>query len=237
MGCNTSKPDVSGASQLMELAPRIAGQEPPVPELDRATLLGALNNVALYLQSKGANITIVAVGGAVNTILLQSRATTHDVDFYNVALSQKEIALLRGAMAQAQKHDKTLSNEWLNNRTVLFIPKAQRKILTDEAMQQRDVVFGQPGLTVLAAPWKYAFCAKLDRLAGTALGGSRPYDLSDAASYLHQHLQKYRLGSVQRTQVEAWARGYQTSVTPSLLDAVNTNSQTKFGFAPIDMDN
>lgn len=51
-------------------------------ELDRQTLEGALDSMAQYIRSRGQNITVISTGGAVNTILLQTRQSTHDVDFF-----------------------------------------------------------------------------------------------------------------------------------------------------------
>ena len=66
----------------------------------------------------GENITLVAVGGAVNTILLQSRATTQDVDFFCKLLVQPHLEVLRSAGQYAvERSSVPLSKDWLNNAT------------------------------------------------------------------------------------------------------------------------
>ncbi|PVH94215.1 hypothetical protein DM02DRAFT_732656 [Periconia macrospinosa] len=207
MGCNVSRPHAAHpAATLLELAPVMtAGHNNPLPDLDRETLLGALTNVAHYLNSQRANITVISVGGAVNTIFFETRRATHDVDFYNQQLRASDYNLIKLAMQYAQSRDTNLQSEWFNNRTILFIPKTQREYLTQQAFTQDEVVFQRPGLKVLAAPWDYAICAKLDRCAGAGLNQSKPYDYSDAATYLRRYLQIHNLVVVTRSQVYEWA--------------------------------
>ena len=52
----------------------------------------ALTSVAATLNSKKQNIVIIAVGGAVNTLLLHTRKSTGDVDFfYHTKTKHKDI--------------------------------------------------------------------------------------------------------------------------------------------------
>ncbi|KAK3055741.1 hypothetical protein LTS18_011786, partial [Coniosporium uncinatum] len=82
----------------------------PIPELDRDALWAALTDVAAFLRSKKLNITIIAVGGAVNTIFLQTRRSTHDVDFFSQGLSSKEVQLAQAAAQYAQGPSAQLQN-------------------------------------------------------------------------------------------------------------------------------
>lgn len=66
---------------------------------------------------------VISVGGAVNTIYLQSFSTTHDVDFSSNFPAAKDYEILLKATRKAIKKDRLLRGEWLNNRTVLFMPK------------------------------------------------------------------------------------------------------------------
>ena len=59
-------------------------------ELDRQTLETALKWMADFIDRQGQNITIIIVGGAVNTMLLQSRLSTHDVDFLGTNLNNDQ---------------------------------------------------------------------------------------------------------------------------------------------------
>jgi hypothetical protein len=68
---------------------------------------------------------------------------------------------------------------------MLFIPRNLRARLLAESIEQNYTVFSAPGLRVIAAPWSYAFLAKLDRMAGR---GGKPYHPEDAANYLQQYL-------------------------------------------------
>lgn len=54
-----------------------------------------------YLRQNNAQFTIVTVDGAVNTVLIQSRDTTHDVDFITPELAPPDLEFLRSAMLYA----------------------------------------------------------------------------------------------------------------------------------------
>lgn len=51
-------------------------------DLGRNTLIQTFNRMGEYLDRQGITARVVAVGGAVNTIHLRSRQSTHDVDFF-----------------------------------------------------------------------------------------------------------------------------------------------------------
>ncbi|KAI2785757.1 hypothetical protein POX_h09516 [Penicillium oxalicum] len=155
-------------------APRDQTISPPT--LTRKNLTDALQNVADYLASKKQNITLIIVGGAINTLLLQSRTHTHDVYFFNDSLTAAEVKCLSKVAKSALKNNQELGSEWLNNRTVLFIPAHIRRVLMAEAIGQHTIVFQALGLTALAAPWEYLFCAKTDRLSGHGNSTVQPYD-------------------------------------------------------------
>ena len=239
MGCNLSTPTKNPASTLLEIAPDRPGAQQAIPELDRTTLLQALSRVAKYLHSKKANITIICVGGAVNTIFLQSRTSTHDVDFFNQALTKDQLQLLIAAARDAQSRIKVLQNEWINNRTILFIPRDKQRSLTEEAIRQNEVIFDEPGLKVLAAPWLYACCAKIDRVvgssAGTALSDAQPYDVPDAAGYLHRYLELNRRNIIARTDIEAESARFGMRVSPQVLQAVENEFRTRYGKRGIEL--
>ncbi|EAQ88160.1 hypothetical protein CHGG_04779 [Chaetomium globosum CBS 148.51] len=112
------------------------------------------------------------------------------------------------AAKDAVGRDPQLNEGWFNNHTVFFIPQAQRDALTDQAFAQNEVIFQHGGLRVLAAPWKYAFCCKIDRLAGGGVAAAQSYDLSDAVHYLARYLAQQKLTSVPLATVKQWFTGY-----------------------------
>ncbi|KAI1810055.1 hypothetical protein GGS20DRAFT_580207 [Poronia punctata] len=208
------------ANTLRELAPRrTPGQEVPIPNLTRDVLLKALSNVASFIKKKGGDVTVVAVGGAVNTIHLQSRMVTHDVDFFNSHMTAQEIALL---------------GDWFNNRTILFMPRAQAASLTDQAFAQHEVIFHERGLKVLAAPWNYAFCCKVDRISGGGIHGAREYDLDDACHYLLQYLRSTQTARIKQSTIYTWFSTYElrwNAQVGGTLDRVSMNCRNKFNMA------
>lgn len=163
----------------------------------------------------------------------QNRQSTHDVDFYNHNLRQTDYEIILKAVQYAKSKDKTLQGEWFNNRTILFIPKAQRENLTRQAIAQNEIVFEKPGLKIVAAPWNYAICAKLDRCAGAGIVQPRPYDYSDAATYLHRYLEIFKLQSIPRSEVVKWASDYETTVNDTVLAELNSRFNAMYGLNPI----
>ncbi|KAI0768156.1 hypothetical protein BD413DRAFT_605616 [Trametes elegans] len=186
MGCIVSR---NGADTLRDIVNRPGGEVEHAFTRDEInTLLGI---VAQKLAARGRDITIVAVGGAVNTVLLRSRQTTQDnKDITDVIRVATDVAIARG-----------IGQHWLNNHTVIFVQEAQIVALYAEALQQNVPLFHAPGLRVLAAPWRYALIAKLDRLMKP---GPKPYDLTDAVAYLGQIVSRARQ-PVQRATLHAWA--------------------------------
>lgn len=234
MGCGFSNPSQTVAGdQLLELAPNPTGTQQPSPDLDRDTLLAALGNVANYLHRKKAQMTVFAIGSAVNTIFFQTRQTTHDVDFFNQNLTKSDGQLIQAVSRYAQSKNGSLQSEWLNNRTIIFIPKDQRERLTQDAILQNEVIFDAPGLQVLAAPWNYAFFAKLDRIAGSS--GSTQYDIFDAADYLHRYLTIHHLATIKQSEVQEWARLFGTRISAELIQDLNAEYQRKHGRTAIDI--
>ena len=76
-------------------------------ELNRKSLLAALTTMANYIDSHRQNITVVTVGGAVNTILLRTREATHDVDFFGTNINNNQRMLLDEAAKYAERHSGT----------------------------------------------------------------------------------------------------------------------------------
>ncbi|KAG5988237.1 hypothetical protein E4U54_004722 [Claviceps lovelessii] len=205
--------------------------DPPLPLLNRTVLLQALRTVAISVAEMGSNLTVIAVGGAVSTIYLQSRETTCDVDFFNAYLGPDDIKKLMTAARVAIKKNKSLGEDWLNNRAFFVVPNDKRQSLTEEAFSQREIIFEEPGLTVLAAPWNYAFCCKVDRIARSGHGDA--YDLDDAMHYLARYLRPFKqdLDQIPRDKIRAWFVRYSlewTASTDEALDRISERYTTYF---------
>jgi len=80
-----------------------------------------LNSVAATLNSKRVNVVIVAVGGAVNTLLLRTRESTTDVDFFYRTKTKHEDVTRVIVAADAATTKLKLGDQWLNNHTAVFI--------------------------------------------------------------------------------------------------------------------
>lgn len=86
-----------------------------------------------------------------------------------------------------------------------FLPLRQEGLIATlyaEAITQGDIVFGQDGLTIYAAPWRYAFMTKLDRLSKPF---PRRYDIDDAIDYLEKHILKTGNQPITTADIEKWA--------------------------------
>lgn len=87
-------------------------------DLTSRDLQVALGYAAQYLHGKNQDTLIITVGGAVNTLFLRSRSTTHDIDFFGEQLSGRQLELVRAAGRYAVEMSSVpLSVDWLNNAT------------------------------------------------------------------------------------------------------------------------
>ncbi|EAU88698.1 hypothetical protein CC1G_01071 [Coprinopsis cinerea okayama7 len=210
---------------LRDLVTRPDG--PPEVQMSADQIRAGLNNVASALNAKKRNITIIAVGGAVNTLLLRTRASTGDVDFFYRTKTKHEDVSQVIVAANTAASSLKLGDHWLNNHTAVFIEEGTIQQLYDEAVQQNDVVFQAAGLTVYAAPWRYALGTKLDRLSKT---GARPYDMSDAVGYLVQLIQKRKGAAVKKSEIKKWAQDFKFTVpNDKLVDQLAAEYKKKTG--------
>ncbi|KAG7089406.1 hypothetical protein E1B28_011094 [Marasmius oreades] len=199
---------------LADLAARPDG--PPEVQMTADMIRQGLTNVANTLNSKKRNISIIAVGGAVNTLLLHTRETTGDVDFFYRTKEKHEDVSKIIVAADAAASKLGLGDQWLNNHTAVFIEVGVIQRLYDEAVEQNEVVFKAPGLVVYAAPWRYALGTKLDRLSKK---GFKPYDMSDAVGYLVRLIQKHGGKAVKKSELKAWAQEFKFTVPSDQLMA------------------
>lgn len=187
-------------------------------DLNRAMIIAALNHVGDYIHHHDDHVTIVAIGGAINTIHLQTRQFTHDVDFFS---AENQTSLLRDASKYAQaQNGLPLGTHWLNNTITLSIGQLLIGELIKEAKRQNVVVLERQGLTIYAAPWMYAFCGKTDRMYRQREDG-RQYDCSDAVSYLHEYIKSHGGEPVPVLEIMGWAKHYRKYVCVEGLHRIN----------------
>ena len=179
------------------------------------------------IASQRQDITIVIVGGAVNTLLIQNRRSTHDIDFFGTNIDGHQRILLDDAVRYAERRSRTpLGGEWFDNQTMLWLPPSIHRTVTEEALEQNEVVFERKGLKVVAAPWKYALCGKMGRLVRPAQ--AQPYDITDAASYLRQHILKHG-EPVSVAHIKRWCQDYQKDTSDDVIRAINTEYRGLYG--------
>lgn len=189
-------------------------------------ITAALEVVAKELSKRKQSVTIVAVGGAINTVLLKTRASTADVDFFGV---DKRLPPGFNDAIKAAVKSVGINEGWLNNHTALFIGNDRINSLFTEAVNDNIIIFKKPGLTVLAAPWRYCLVAKLDK-AGKS--GAKAYDIDDAAAYLHE-LVKQTSGPVTKAKLQMWAKEFNVSVLESSVSRLATTFKAKYGTAGV----
>lgn len=198
-------------------------------DIDQSVLRSALDHVSQYIASRGQHLSVIGVGGAVNTLYLRSRATTHDVDVFGSDFGNQSRILLDEAMHDAQQHIPALGTDWLNTETQMYMPGPTHDELTQLARQQNVQVYTGQGLTILAAPWEYAFTAKVSRIL---VGGvqARPYDLDDAVTYIHEYIQSHGQQPVPVATVLRWARHWHHEITEDALrNRVNPEYRRRYG--------
>lgn len=205
MGLNYSKvPTIPcDHEKCRELAPRRTFDHEILPRIHRDVITNALTNVARYISQNGGNVTIIAVGGVVNTLSLKSRPAPYDLEFFNEKLTPRELDLLINGAREAVKQDSTLQWHWSKSGKLFFIPRDNRReALTNEAFQQRNVIFSKPGLTVLAAPWYYSLCCKVDRVDKGSYFPYRNLDENDAIAFLWEYYQTPDRPAVSRAMLQ-----------------------------------
>ncbi|KAK8138100.1 hypothetical protein PG984_001480 [Apiospora sp. TS-2023a] len=200
-------------------------------EVSRDELLDALACVAQYINQRRSQITVVAVGGAVNTLYLQSRGTTHDIDIFGSDFNNDARIMLDEAMHEAQERFPALGTDWLNTETQMWMVGPVHGELTRLAKEQNVKIFEQPGLTIFAAPWHYAFTAKISRIM-TGGDQARPYDMDDALTYIHEYIQAHGNRPVPIATVLQWSTKFRHEVTEDILrDRVNREYRSRYGTA------
>ena len=236
MGCASSKAQSDGVQDLGDLAasrPTNSGHE---ADLTANNLEQALGMMAAYIRSRGRHIRLVVVGGVVSTMLLRTRESTQDIDFFSDQISKKDTEILRQASShvRGQITDPRLGEGWFNNRTILFIPADIRKVLAREGVEQNAVVFEASGLTLLSAPFAYQFCSKVHRIAG---GGGKLYDSSDAADYLHEYLRRQHLATIGASEIDQLLQRYRVQANErglgSAYQDVNQAFAARYGVPAI----
>lgn len=122
MGNKSSRPADDFAELIHKGRPQ-PGQ--PEQTYSKEQIEAGLKVVANYLASKKLDVPIVAVGGAVNTVLLKSRASTGDVDFFyrTKDSASKDSNITHEVVEAAKRAEKELNlgSQWLNNHTAVFI--------------------------------------------------------------------------------------------------------------------
>jgi hypothetical protein len=100
--------------------------------------------------------------------------------------------------------------------------------LYEDAVKQNVVIYNNPSLLVLAAPWRYALVCKIDRLSQTS--DKKDKDLGDAVAYLHEIVKG--LGhAVTKAELKQWAEMYKMKQKPkdTVLDSLEAAYHSKYG--------
>jgi len=136
-------------------------------------------------------------------LYLRSRDTTTDFDFFTRDLDEHGHQLIRGASNKATD-SMGAPETWFNNSASIFLSQNVFYRLVDEAIAANEVVFQHRGLTALAAPWRYSFCSKLDRMRRGVTNSQfyRSYDISDAVAFLRRLVPGQ--GPVPRANITNW---------------------------------
>lgn len=218
--------DISNPTGVLILVPRPYRDQkgrpigPSWKDLDRDTLLSAMGDVSAYLAQKQASANVITAGGAVSTVLLGSRKTTHDVDFFTAdGAAQVNLDIREAATYANERRSGDLGAAWFNNATQLFMSEERAQALASDAVRQNEIVydglnsFGH-GLRVYAASWEYALCGKMNRLTE---GRGKPYDLNDAVEYLLRYFQKSQTRSLPADTIKQWCARWKHRVTDEVL--------------------
>ena len=190
-------------------SPPPQGRRHPELNISHDDLLAGLKAMASHLHGRGAHVTIVVMGGAVNTLFLETRDYTRDVDFFT---SDNWATLLKEASKAAQTQSGgVLGPDWFNNGAGRLLRPRIRREAFDAALEQNEILLDDPGMTALVAPWIMCFVAKLQKIAWQP-EIVQEYDFADAAHYLQQHIRKSGGMRLTVTEVYQWAAYYEKTI-------------------------
>lgn len=154
------------------------------PEPSEQTVDQGLALMARYLAQRHADVTVVATGDAVDKMLFDERYLSSAIDLFGSHLNTGQRRLLDEAATYAKGHCyQPFRMQWFDSDQKLS--DEIHRHLTQEALYQNVIVFSQPGLTVLAPPWRYAFSAKAERLMQRGRHAG-PEELGDVVVYLNE---------------------------------------------------
>ncbi|KAL4723649.1 hypothetical protein ACLX1H_009291 [Fusarium chlamydosporum] len=184
---------------------------------------------------KMADIECVAVDGAVNTLYLRSRESTHDVEFLlnDTTLKESDVLSNAASFANSQAQGR-LGEAWLNSSMQLFLPHNVQTSLIQEAKRQNEIVFEHQGtnggLRVYAAPWSFALCSKLNHSCDHH---NRTEDMDDAVAYLYRYLSTTGQDYIIAQQIKDWCQTYHQDVSREVLRRLEQTYARKHGNWPI----
>ncbi|KAL9086831.1 MAG: hypothetical protein Q9165_006978 [Trypethelium subeluteriae] len=172
----------------------------------RSELMSALELVADHLKGTGP-FRIVATGGIVNCLFLNSRPSTKDINFFTTELSQNQWNLLREAIAKVYKYQALAMTDNCGGH----VPQDSLSLITRQAIHDNVLIFQHRALSLYAAPFDFQMLAKIDRWGSDDVKNPPLiYDLPDAAVYLHQYLNRSRYDMVSWEWWVAAFERYQT---------------------------
>jgi len=110
-----------GNSQTIEARDLVNRPGTTEQQMTADTINQGLTAVASALNAKHRDVAVITVGGAVNTLLLRTRPSTADVDFFYRTKTKHEKVTQLILAADSVRKRLRLDNNWLNNHTALFI--------------------------------------------------------------------------------------------------------------------
>ncbi|KAM3417333.1 hypothetical protein BST61_g5584 [Cercospora zeina] len=184
----------------------------------------ALANMGAYLANKQQNLTVLAIGGAVNLLLLGSRQSTHDLDFLGTHLTNDHRVVLDEAALYAERSSsQPLGAEWFNNQCQMWLSPVTHRQVTEQALRQNEIVFQH---------WMLAFATKTHRISrsrrGEQAARARPYDATDAAVYLRKYVLANGGRAQRKSDIQAQCLEYGFRVDGVDLEAVNNEYRRLF---------
>ncbi|KAF2761464.1 hypothetical protein EJ05DRAFT_524799 [Pseudovirgaria hyperparasitica] len=194
----------------------------------------ALGEIALYLYNNGVSVTLITVGGIVDMKHLKSWQTMNEGILFGNDISVKHTRTLvkEARDIVVAKSPVMLGTEWFNVENYFWLAPKLCHELTAEAVAQDIVVYDNPGLKILAAPWEHAFAVKVSRLLGNQEGANQRayYELHDSVQYLKEILKKKGHARISLAVVMSWSSKFGLRTCREyLIDVVDQEYWRQFG--------
>lgn len=221
-------------------------QLPQKDGISESCLRDSLKQAADHLNRQGQNITVIAAGGVLDVLQIESKHPIHDLLFFGSNLDQAQKDALKVAMSFGEKtYGAPIGKACFNSDAIREMTFDLQKDLTGSVFKDQTedyrAIFKMPGLEILPVAILYSFLTKVDRMWTQ---DDRGYDFDDAIEYLYLVMHRKKVNSGAPLRAVPWStidrlceRYRKPRVTREKVEAINRKFRSRFRMPGIDVRN